>query len=455
MNFKNKFAAVVFSLLFVFAGCVSYSELLVGAGKTDITPEPGCYMGGYFMRNGKATGAHDRLYARALMLDNGRAKAVLVTLDLVIIGGVLAGEVKDEIEEKLGIPPAMVSISVTHTHAGPQGYYEEYGKYPKIVDMEMKQFMKERMLEAVREANDSLAPATVGFTSFQLEDFNRNRHDPNGPVDRTAVLMLARDPDGKPVAGFLNFAAHPTVLGADNLEISGDWAGLFALAMERKLGEGVVFQLIQGAAGNLSPASKHGSTFESCEDIAERMSEEALSHSDEAKPQSEIEIAGAIKKLILPVKSSKEVMAFARSLPQLKQEIMEMDIDEAERNRRIAWLDEKVSTEQFMSMLVKTMSRVRKRRTETVVQAIRLGDMIVTAMPGETVTEHSISFREALAPHTLVMQAYANDHLGYIVNEKVGREGGYEASMGLVNWKQCERIAAEVLELAKGLMPSE
>ncbi|MFH1538618.1 MAG: neutral/alkaline non-lysosomal ceramidase N-terminal domain-containing protein [bacterium] len=454
MNFRNVFAAIVFSFLFVFGGA-AHSELLVGAGRADITPEPGCFMGGYYMRNGKATDVNDRLYARALMFDNGSAKAVLVTLDLVIIGGVLVNEVKAKIEEKLGISPEMVSISVTHTHSGPQGYYEEYGKYPKIVDMEMKRFMKERMLEAVQEANDILAPATVGFTSFQLKDFNRNRHDPNGPVDRTAVLMLARDPDGKPVAGFLNFAAHPTVLGADNLDLSGDWAGLFAQAMERKLGEGVVFQFMQGAAGNLSPASKHGSTFISCEDIAERMSDEVLSHSEEAKPVSEIEIAGAIKKLILPVKSNKDLMAFARALPQLKQAVMEMDIDVEERDRRLGWLDEKLSTEQFMSMLIKTMSRVKEKRTETTVQAIRLGDMIVTAMPGEAITEHSINFREALAPHTLVMQAYANDHLGYIVNEKVGREGGYEASMGLVNWEQCERIAAEVLELAKGLIMSD
>ncbi|MFH1539756.1 MAG: neutral/alkaline non-lysosomal ceramidase N-terminal domain-containing protein [bacterium] len=420
MNFRNVFAAIVFSFLFVFFGGVSSAELLVGAGRADITPEPGCFMGGYYMRNGKATGVHDRLYARALMFDNGSAKAVLMTLDLVIINGVLVGEVKEEIQKKLGIPPELVSISAIHTHAGPQGYYEEYGKYPKIVDMEMKRFMKERMLEAVQEANDSLAPATVGFTSFQLEGFNHNRHDPNGPVDKTAVLMLARNAGGEVVAGFLNFAAHPTIMDADNLLISGDWAGLFAQAMEKKLGEGVVFQYIQGASGNLSPASKHGSTFESCEDIAERMSDEVLSRSEEAKPVSEMEIAGAIKKLVLPVKSNKDLMAFARSLPQLKQAVMEMDIDERERDRRLGWLDEKLSTEQFMSMLIKTMSRVEKKRTETTVQAIRLGDMIVTAIPGEAITEHSINFREALAPHTLVMQAYANDHLGYIVNEKVG-----------------------------------
>ncbi|MEW5946653.1 MAG: neutral/alkaline non-lysosomal ceramidase N-terminal domain-containing protein [bacterium] len=452
MNIRRRFRALAAAaFLSLFSGGTAQAGLLAGFAKEDITPAPGCYLGGYYFRSETATGVHDPLFARAIVFDSGGKRAALVTLDLVIINGVLAGEVKTDINEKLGIPPEYISISATHTHAGPQGYYEEYGKYPKIFDPEMKRFMKEKITAAVVRAVASLAPASVAFASFQLDGFSHNRHDPDGPVDRTAVLMVVRDPAGAPVAGFLNFAAHPTVLGAGNLEISGDWAGAFSAAMEEKLGGNAVFQLVQGAAGNIGPAARLGGTFDSCRDIAERMSSAVLDRFDSAQPVSDFPVAAALESHTLKVKSRKSVMEFAKKLPELKEQIMETELPADVKNRRIGWLEERQGTESFLQMIIPTMSRVRKGATDTAVQVIRLGPALVVTMPGEAITEFSIRFREDLKPFTVVVQAYANDHLGYIVDEKVLNEGGYEASMSLVYPSEAERLYSSVLDMAERL----
>lgn len=444
-------AAALFAFALLFAPATASAALRIGAAKSDITPAPGCYMGGYYMRGGRATGVHDPLFARAIVYDNGAARAAVVSLDLVIIGGVLVGEARAEIQKRFGIPPELVTISVTHTHSGPEGYYEEYGKYPRIVDPEMKKQIIDGIVSAVGRAVDGLQPATVGFLAFQLDKFSHNRHDPNGEVDRQAVLMIARNPEGTPITGFLNFAAHPTVMDADNLLLSGDWPGHFTALMEKQLGV-EVFQYIQGATGNASPDIENGKGFDACADIANRLSTAITPRIADVPKSGDLAIAGRMETLELPVKTQKETTDFARALPGMKQQIKALDISEDEKDRRISWLDGKLGTEQFMTMLIKTMGRVKKKKTTTLVQALRLGDTVLMAMPGETIAEWGVKFRAEMAPHTVVIQAYANDHIGYIVNEKIGLEGGYEAAMSLVDWRGSEQIANKTLETAKAVM---
>ena len=70
-------------LIVLFAHGAAAAATLRGAvAKVEITPPPGIEMWGYSDRKGPATGTLDPLYARVLVLGEGKNFLALVTLDL-------------------------------------------------------------------------------------------------------------------------------------------------------------------------------------------------------------------------------------------------------------------------------------------------------------------------------------------------------------------------------------
>ena len=75
--------------------------------------------------------------------------------------------------------------------------------------------------------------------------------NPDGPVDRQIGLIRLDRLDGSPLALIAKYAMHGTVLGSENLLISGDAQGIVAEYVEEKLGAPMLY--INGAAGNIAP----------------------------------------------------------------------------------------------------------------------------------------------------------------------------------------------------------
>ena len=61
---------------------VATGPLLVGVGRADITPVTGVYNGGWACICATALGQQERLYARVVVLKEGRQKVALVAEDL-------------------------------------------------------------------------------------------------------------------------------------------------------------------------------------------------------------------------------------------------------------------------------------------------------------------------------------------------------------------------------------
>src|ERR1017187_6834922 len=103
-------------LLIAFAGTAAVAAesgpLRAGAAKVDITSPPDALPFGY-------TSIHDHVYARAIVLDNGKAKAVLLAADLGMFTEDSWEELTQQIMAEVGCPLANIIMTGTHTHSSP------------------------------------------------------------------------------------------------------------------------------------------------------------------------------------------------------------------------------------------------------------------------------------------------------------------------------------------------
>src|SRR5258708_25959384 len=86
--------------------------LRVGAARVDITPpaDPAHPPSGKY--------AHEKLYVRAIVLDNGSARAALVGADQGGLSEVIWQAASKQIAAELNCPVENIVMSATHTHSG-------------------------------------------------------------------------------------------------------------------------------------------------------------------------------------------------------------------------------------------------------------------------------------------------------------------------------------------------
>ena len=176
--------------------------------------------------------------------------------------------VAELLQKKFGINPLNFWWSVSHTHSAPEvgvpGLAEVFmgDRYKHEVDTAYTSFIEQTLINGITEARQKLEPAKLGVGwGFSQANINRRAIDvdgkasiglnPDGAVDRRIGLMRLEKQDGRPLALIANYPIHGTVLGEDNLEISGDVTGVVSEYVEQKIGVPVLF--INGAAGNLAP----------------------------------------------------------------------------------------------------------------------------------------------------------------------------------------------------------
>lgn len=229
--------------------------LQVGMAQRDITPQEPVPMWGYGARHDAlSVGVRDPLLATAIVIEAGRTKLAIVSLDL----GRSPSEnslqkIRARIKGEAGIQHSFIAGS--HSHHGPVlELSNEEGKGKGKFDGALRYYehLESAISDAIIEANNKLNPATVAVGSVELIGFNRNRHtkiEPK-PVDRKLRIMRFDDMSGKMQALLVNFSAHPTMLEAGDLRFSADYVGALRNHIRERLGVSTVF--MQGAGGDLS-----------------------------------------------------------------------------------------------------------------------------------------------------------------------------------------------------------
>ena len=144
-----------------------------GAATSNITPPLGeSIVGGW--KPYPATQIHDELYARCLVLDDGKVKVGIVLCDNVGIPREVFEQAKNQVREATGLPSSHLLMAATHTHSattarGSSKMIEQSGL------REYQKFLANRISDGVRRALAQLEPARIGLGSVDepSEVFNR------------------------------------------------------------------------------------------------------------------------------------------------------------------------------------------------------------------------------------------------------------------------------------------
>jgi hypothetical protein len=232
--------------------------LQAGAARIDITPpeDAALRLWGYEERTQPFQGIHDRLYCRAIVLDDGQQRAAIVSCDMALVIEPFWQKVADRVKRELAIAPAYLLLAATHTHSAPESNYC------------FSEAMVEKLVAVVKQAAAALQPARLGVARGHC-NINVNRVarcakgapragwwlgvNPDGPADKTVHVLKLETLDGRPIALLVNYAAHGTTMGKESLALSADHPGACSRFVESHYGGEVVVPWTSGAAADVDP----------------------------------------------------------------------------------------------------------------------------------------------------------------------------------------------------------
>jgi len=387
--------------------CVGFAMLLgtVGASLADAQVKAGVAqeafelprgvpLAGYSRRRGAPSrGLHDPVGVRALFLEEDRTAAILASCDLLIIDEYLFHAVRRRLIDA-GLPSDLTLILAgTHTHSGPGAYGTRFAEKISMghYDPTVAESLLSSMTRAILRAHQQLAPIRAAYHSIETSGLIVNRVEPGGVTDsQVSVVALYAQAMTTPMAVIVNFAAHPTTLGAWNHQLSADYPGVVVGEIERQL-PGTTALFFSGAVGDQAPV-KTGTDYEPATRLGQSLARDVTKVLKEERPTMPADrLRAAWQQMQLPP-------AQVRLNPRV---------------RLPRWIGRRLVDDDATLALV------------------QLGDVVFFGVPCDLDAELGIALKQTARSRGLhpILIGFANDYIGYCVSETRYASGAYEALM--------------------------
>ena len=447
------------------------APLRAGAATSNITPPLGISLNGGFADR-QATHVHDELHARCLVLDDGATKLAFAVCDSCMLPREVVDEAKRLIAQRTGIPPQNVLVSATHTHTAPTAA----PVFQSNPDPAYLKFLSQRIADGVQRAANNLADAKVGWGVGKQPDhvFNRrwrmkpgtippdpfgrttdkvqmnppvaseNLLEPAGPTDPDVWVLSVRTGGDKPLAVLANYALH-YVGGNPGDHVSADYFGFFAESLRHKLGAAApdrdppfVAMLTNGASGNINnvdfrnrrnPQPPYGQMRL----VADAVAEEArrVCESIEYRDRAPLGARAATFELAVRKPSPAEVERAKAVLAPLAGKPL--------RSGPEVFARETVLLSEYPD------------KVELVLQALRVGDLTIVAVPCEVFVEIGRELKQRDPRKPLFLVSLANGYNGYLPTPEHHALGGYETWRARSSYLEVDaspKIVARLRDLA-------
>jgi hypothetical protein len=420
--------------------------LEAGFGEADITPKVGdkpVFLAG-FGNNRKATGVHDPLKARAVVLRHGPQKLALVSVDLV-------GYFYPEVVRLRGRLPGFsyVLVSSTHNHEGPDtlGLWGPT-RFQTGVDADYLALVEKQIVQAVQVADAARKPVAAHIGTARAPELLHDGREPYVKHDELVALEFRAPGGKKPLGLVVQWNCHPETLGSKNTEVSADFVGPTVKALQDKHGCPVLY--LTGTVGGLmtslnvevkSAAGKSlaDGTFEKTERYGQLLAGVADRALKSARPVRLTPLEVRRRDLFLPLDN--KLYQLARRLGVFQRE-------------GFLW-----AGDPYKAAPADPRTADKPQCVRTEVAWLRLGDLEVAAIPGEIYPELVLDkvqdppdpgadfpeapiepaiYKQMRGPHRMIV-GLANDEIGYIIPKRQWDEkppfcyGRKQAQYGEVN----------------------
>ena len=409
------------------------SNFRAGAAVVDIAPQKFPVRVNAMFTERTADKVVDPLTARALALDDGSTRLVMCVVDTCMMPRDLIDAAKKQASEATGIPTDRIMVSATHTHSAPSAM----GCLGSRMDPEYASLLPGKIAQAIIAAVQNLQPARAGWTAFDDWDHTHNRRwirrpdrlltdpfgvpnvranmhpghqsadvtGPSGPVDPQLSLLAVETADGKPLALLANYSMHYY----ESALLSSDYFGRFAVHIAEMLGAGEKFVGImsQGTSGDLmwmdysAPRQQIG-----YDPYAKEIASRVAAAYRKIEWHTYIPLAMAESTLTLNYRTPDE--AGLKWAQEMKTK-----------------LGDKLPQSQPEIYALESLILHDRQKTELKLQALRIGDLGITALPNEVFALTGLKLK-ARSPFALTMNIeLANGAEGYIPAPEQHALGGY------------------------------
>lgn len=442
----------VFSCAFAAAEGEARTGFRAGAAASNITPPVGMdIIGGFVPFPSKQV--HDQLWAKCLVLDDGRTRIGLVVCDILGLAQPLCAEARRLVEERSGLPQGNLLISATHTHSASSALGTNRFSTNPSLD-EYQRFVATRIADSVRCAIANLAPAQVGWTTAQEPRHVFNRRwfmkegsippgplgtqdkvkmnpprcspdlvKPAGPTDPEICILAVRSPEGRPIALMANYSLH-YVGGVGGGDISADYYGMFSDRIQELLGADrldppFVAMLSNGTSGNINnidftkPAEKLP-PYARMRQVANDVAQAVRDAYDSILWQDSATLAAAFEEPEFGFRHpTPEALGRAKALlatpDDSKKKGAPLERIYADRTLKVASFPE---------------------RARIPLQAFRIGDVAIGTIPCEVFVETGLELKRQSPFKPTFVVSLAHGYYGYLPTPEQHRLGGYETWLG-------------------------
>jgi hypothetical protein len=425
---RGQLAVGVFALWLLLPTRPAWTDQLeVGFAQAEITPElrddAPVWLAGYFPGRA-ATGVHDPLFARCVVLQCGEKKIAWVSVDLIGLQFPAVQQLRKRLTDF-----HYVLVASTHNHEGPDviGVWGRTFLHRGAND-EYLGLVVTRMEQAVRLAEKRLRTVRASFGVATDESLLRDNRQ---PIVKDGVLRTLRflDPEDTTTVGLVvQWNCHPEAMGAGNTLVTADFPAATIAALQRHHRCPVVY--FSGAIGGLMapPADrvrdergellKEGD-FEYVRRYGEEIANLAERALESARPISLTPFVVSAAPVGIP--TTNELYRWARLLGIVRR-------DAYAWNGAGAALGEPLREVQSHGVAA----------IETEVACLRLGELYILAVPGELYPElvdgkvenppqpgadfpdapPEPSVQEIVPSDLWMLFGLANDEIGYIMPQR-------------------------------------
>lgn len=386
--------------------------LKAGVARVDLTPpmELKVPLGGYGARMSKpAVSVHDRIFAKGIVISDGPNRFALVTADVLAFPPGFKSAVVESLadagwkSDQIMLLPShshtsidMSSLNPSNTLGIPQiGFFHR-----KLYDLTIA-----RLVQVITEAGKDPVVIAASTRTIQLHGWNRNRRQDNTAYDPDLTVTRIDRVTGQPLGVLVNWTAHPTFMGPDDMMFSGGWPGHLQRTIEALIGHDVTVMYYNGAQGDQSPIPRKdsGGNWEKAECYGRELGIIAYKEWQKIKPIPSPIFSYHAEEITLPKCTwHPDFMKTGGSEYALSEKIME-----------------------------KVLSLMTPQKT--VSGSLRLGNLLIVGIPGEMAAHLGMSIklqaRQITGIQHVVIGGLANEWISYILSDEEYKKGGYEASV--------------------------